>query len=296
MVSAAMLNHRQVEIFRAVMRIGTVRGAAARLGVAQPGLSRMLRHMEDRLGFALFDRSSGRLVPTQEAHLLMAQVERVHKELADLDHVARRLAAGEDRLFRVAASPSLGHSVLPALLKRLIDRFPDLVLQFDILSVDQTDDYLALDRGDVTLTLFPMAQPNVHSVRLGAGRLVAAVHADHPLAGAGTLSVGRLAGESLISFRADTPHGRAIAALFGGEGPPIRTYVRFAETAVAFVAQGLGIALVDSFTAAQPHDSAVRILPLVERGELPVYLNRDSQRPMSAAGSAFEAIARAALR
>ena len=147
----------------------------------------------------------------------------------------------------------------------------------------------------MSLTLFPVTQPNIHSVRLGAGRLVAAVHGDHPLAGRERLSVAELAGESLISFRADTPHGRAIAALFGGAPPPVKTYVRFAETAVAFVAQGLGIALVDSFTAAQPHNPSVRILPLVERGDLPVYHNRNSQRATSAAGRAFERIAREAL-
>ncbi|WP_325230420.1 LysR family transcriptional regulator [Sphingobium sp.] len=46
-----MLTVRQIEMFRAVMITKTISGAARMLGTSQPGLSRMLAHMEDRLNF-----------------------------------------------------------------------------------------------------------------------------------------------------------------------------------------------------------------------------------------------------
>jgi DNA-binding transcriptional LysR family regulator len=291
-----MLNARHVEALHAVMRAGSVRGAAQVLGVAQPGLSRMIKHIEDRLGFALFDRSSGRLVPTQEAHLLARHIEEVHKGLIDLDQVARRLASGDRRLFRIAASPSLGHSIVPEMLAKLVERHPGVVLQFDILSVEQTDDYLELGRGDFTLTVFAMTSPSIHSVRLGSAPLVLAVHADDPLAAQQSVTPAMLMEAPFVTFREDTPHGRAIAAALGGHPANVRAYVRFGETALAFVARRLGVAIVDTFTAEQARDPAIRIIPIEGAGALPVYLNRNLSTPRSAIGESFQSIARGMLR
>ena len=60
---------RQLEVFCTLMRCGTVTGAAAMLNISQPALSQILLHAEDQLGFKLFNRVRGRLVPTQEAVL-----------------------------------------------------------------------------------------------------------------------------------------------------------------------------------------------------------------------------------
>ncbi|MCJ2184405.1 LysR family transcriptional regulator [Novosphingobium sp. 1949] len=292
-----MLTLRQIEIFRAVMITKTVSGAARMLGTSQPGLSRMLAHMEDRLRFRLFDRTRGRLVPTQEARALFEEIEHVFKGIADLDHVVQRLAKGTDRTFRVGSSPSLGHSIVPQMLARLLRDYPELTLQFDILSVEQAGDYLALQRGDYALTVFPVDHPNVLSSRIGAGRMLCAVPADHRLAGRERITLADIRGERIQSFRSDTPHGRIIAQMYAeqGEELDVATYVRFAETAVSFVANGMGIALVDSFTAMQGHGNAVRFLEFDAPGVLPVYISRNTIAARPSIGETFEEIARSVL-
>ena len=292
-----MLTLRQIEIFRAIMIAKTVSAAAQMLGTSQPGLSRMLGHMEDKLHFRLFDRTRGRLVPTQEARILFDEIEHIYKGFEDLNHVIKRLAKGEDRTFRVGASPSLGHSVVPKMLARLTANYPGLTIQFDILSVEQASDYLALQRGDYALTVFPIDHPNILSSRIGVGRMVCAVPASHPLADRDRISVADIADERLQSFRPDTPHGRIIADMFAKAGQPLEvdTYIRFAETAVAFVANGMGVALVDSFTAMQAHAETVRFLEFDEPGTLPVYINRNLESPRAIIGETFEEIARSVL-
>ncbi|MEC3948342.1 LysR family transcriptional regulator [Sphingobium sp. HWE2-09] len=292
-----MLTLRQIEIFRAIMIAKTVSAAAQMLGTSQPGLSRMLGHMEDKLHFRLFDRTRGRLVPTQEARILFDEIEHIYKGFEDLNHVIKRLAKGEDRTFRVGASPSLGHSVVPKMLARLTANYPGLTIQFDILSVEQASDYLALQRGDYALTVFPIDHPNILSSRIGVGRMVCAVPASHPLADRDRISVADIADERLQSFRPDTPHGRIIADMFAKARQPLEvdTYIRFAETAVAFVANGMGVALVDSFTAMQAHAETVRFLEFDEPGTLPVYINRNLESPRAIIGETFEEIARSVL-
>jgi DNA-binding transcriptional LysR family regulator len=203
-----MLTMRQIEMFRAVMITKTVSGAAKLLAISQPGISRMLAHMEDRLEFRLFDRTRGRLVPTHEAEVLFEEIQQLYEGFAGLDHTVRRLAKGEDRLFRVGASPSLGHSVLPAMLARLSGNFPGLTLQFDILSVEQATTYLGSQRGEYALTLFHIDHPNVLSSRVSSARLVCAVPADHPLAERERITVEDIAGEKILSFPRHPPrHG-----------------------------------------------------------------------------------------
>ncbi|WP_260927721.1 LysR family transcriptional regulator [Novosphingobium sp. 9] len=183
----------------------TISGAAKMLGTSQPGLSRMLAHMEDRLQFRLFDRTRGRIVPTREASVLFEEIEHVYKGISDLDHVISRLGKGADRTFRVGASPSLGHSVLPRMLARLTANYPALQIQFDILSVEQAHDWLVLQRGDYALTVFPIDHPSILSSRIGHGRMVCTVPADHRLADRQFVELADLRGERIQSFRQDTP-------------------------------------------------------------------------------------------
>ncbi|MEE4452971.1 LysR family transcriptional regulator [Novosphingobium resinovorum] len=289
-----MLTIRQIEIFHAVMVTKTVSGAARVLGTSQPGLSRMIGHMEDKLRFRLFDRTRGRLLPTPEAQALFREVEHVFKGFSDLEYVVQRLAKGVDRTFRVGASPSLGHSVVPQMLARLTGNYPEVTIQFDILSVEQAVDWLALQRGDYALTVFPVDHPNVLSSRIGNGRMVCAVPAGHRLADRARITLGDIQGERIQSFRRETPHGQIIARMYEdvGEDLEVATYVRFAETAVAFVANGMGVALVDSFTAMQPHAETVRFLEFETPGTLPVYISRNLDTARTLVGETFEEIAR----
>lgn len=64
------MNLRQLEVFQAVMYGGTTKNAARLLGITQRVVSNLVRQLEDRLGFSLFDRIGGRLHPTLEAKVL----------------------------------------------------------------------------------------------------------------------------------------------------------------------------------------------------------------------------------
>ena len=75
---------RQIEVFRMVMRCGTLTSAAEALNVSQPALSQILLHTEDELGFKLFQRVKGRLIPTPEAEDLYPEVERLFGDLEAL--------------------------------------------------------------------------------------------------------------------------------------------------------------------------------------------------------------------
>ena len=84
-------NLRQIEVFRAVMITGSIRGASQLLFVSQPAVSQLLSHTEARVGFPLFERIRGRLFATPEAKKLFHEVELVYAGVKRVNELAREL-------------------------------------------------------------------------------------------------------------------------------------------------------------------------------------------------------------
>ena len=74
----ACMRLRHIEVFHAIYSTGSVTRAAQLLNVSQPSVSKVLAHAEQQLGYPLFDRIRGKLVPTPEADRLFAHVSHVN--------------------------------------------------------------------------------------------------------------------------------------------------------------------------------------------------------------------------
>jgi len=105
------VNLRQLEVFYAIMQAGTVSGAARLLHVSQPNVTRVLAHTEQQLGFALFERVKGRLVPTQEAKALLPEAEKVYQQLGQFRSLTNKVKQGTQHL-RIGAPPVLAAHLL----------------------------------------------------------------------------------------------------------------------------------------------------------------------------------------
>jgi DNA-binding transcriptional LysR family regulator len=270
-----VLTLRQIEVFRAVLRAGTLVGAARELGIAQPTVTRIVRRVEDVVGVVLFDRSAGRLNPTAEARRILDEIDRAYDALRlAVDRAARSARTGESR-FLVGASPSVGRLLVPRALAELAAAHPDLSLQLDVLSVSQVVSYLTEGGGDVAVTLFPILRTGVHSVRVGTGRLVALVPRNWPLAARPVVRPDDLQGLPLAVFKAEAVHGQAVNAFLAGSGAaPGRTHlVRFAESAAALAETGIAVALVDAFSAMAVRREGVAVLPTTGTRRFEVYVH-----------------------
>ncbi|HBN6200658.1 LysR family transcriptional regulator [Vibrio parahaemolyticus] len=105
------MNLRQLEVFYAIMQAGTVSGAARLLHVSQPNVTRVLAHTEQQLGFALFERVKGRLVPTQETKALLPEAEKVYQQLGQFRSLTNKVKQGTQHL-RIGAPPVLAAHLL----------------------------------------------------------------------------------------------------------------------------------------------------------------------------------------
>ena len=105
---------RHIEVFHAVYSCGSITRAAEVLNVSQPSVSKVLAHAEQQLGYALFERTRGKLNPTPEADRLFVHVNEVNESVDRLRQAASRLRAVEKATIRVAATTAFGIDLLPA--------------------------------------------------------------------------------------------------------------------------------------------------------------------------------------
>ena len=122
------MNTRDLEAFLAVVETGSIVGASARLHLTQPGVSRRIQTLEERLGVALLDRQSKPLKPTAAGRETYAHGRRILGVLNDLQTglSPKGVVGGE---FRLGISPYLSEVGITTIADTLRGSFPDLMLR-----------------------------------------------------------------------------------------------------------------------------------------------------------------------
>jgi DNA-binding transcriptional LysR family regulator len=122
------MNIRDLEAFVAVVETGSISGASARLNLTQPGVTRRIQNLEDRLGAALLDRHIKPLRPTSSGREAYEHGRRVLRSLEDLETSLSPVGDihGE---FRLGVMPYLSDAALSLPIDRLRQEFPRLTLR-----------------------------------------------------------------------------------------------------------------------------------------------------------------------
>ena len=282
-------NLRQIEVFRAVMVTGSIRGAAQLLFVSQPAVSRLLSHTEARVGFPLFERIRGRLHATAEAKKLFHEVEQVYAGVQRVNELAQELREHQEGILNLVASPSVGQMVLPMAIAEYRHHNPQVKLTFQYLGHNPLMERLLNRQADLALTILPMNHPNLEMEEVGRGRLVCICPYNHPLARRATLSVADLLPFALISYDRSSPFGAMVAALFEAKGETVRAAIEVGspQNACALVQAGAGIALVDEFSARSWAASKFVVRPVADAPVLRASLARLRTEPMSRIAQGF---------
>ncbi|VVT20122.1 LysR family transcriptional regulator [Sphingomonas sp. EC-HK361] len=258
------MNLRHIEIFHAVYVNGSVSAAARALNVSQPSVSKTLRHAESLLGFELFKRTSGRLIPTEDAHTLFADVAEIQDRVHQLREAGRNLRRGSGGMLRISALPSVALGALPTAVARFLRNHPDV--QFDLQTVHHDDLLRKLYERETDIAIayeVPPAAP-VGTRWLGEGELVLLYREQDMPDAPPRVGLECLAGKRFISLAASGPIGQ----LFAHEVQ--RLEVAFDEVvsartfyiAGALVRQGVGMTVVDSFTAQASLAPGISMRPL----------------------------------
>lgn len=188
------------ELYRtllAVIREGSLSGAARQLGLTQPTVGRHVDALEAGLGVALFTRSQGGLAPTEGALALVPHAE----AMASAAEALMRAASGEaeeDRgTVRITASEMVGMEVLPPILAAFREKHPRIVIE--MMVSNRTEDLLQRE-ADIAVRMIRPTQGALVAKKLGVIGLGLHAHQNYIQANGTPASIDELWKHSIVGF------------------------------------------------------------------------------------------------
>ena len=290
------LNLRQLEAFRAVMIGKTITRAADALFISQPAVSRLIADLEHSVGFTLFERRRGRLLPTPEGLALYEEVERSFTGIEQIARTAREIREFRTGSLLIAALPALSLGYLPGLIQRFSRDHPDISISLQIRSSQKVAEWMIAQQGDLGLTAIEGDNPAFAVEPLLNTRMVCVLPADHPLRTHPSIRPGDLAGEDFISLGSE--HRLPIDRVFAEAGVKrrLRIETQLSAAACLFALEGAGVSIVDPVSAAAFSARGVVVRPFEPVIPFDFQVLYPAYRPRSRLTEQFVALLRADLQ
>lgn len=242
---------REARAFLAVAEELHFGRAAARLHIAQPPLSRLIRSLEVELGAALFVRSPRHVVLTAVGEALVEPARELVMRSERIPELVRRAQAGETGRIRLGFAGASVNSVVSALARRVKRRAPGLTLELHGTQLSQPGlERLRAGDLDAVVGRWDSLPDDVDSIVLAEEELLVALSDDHRLAPVDTLTPADVADEPWIALPggsgATLSNRLHLLGIRGRFVPRIVQTVEDSATQLLLVDAGQGIALTFS--------------------------------------------------
>ena len=258
------VNLKQLEAFKAIMSTGSTIGAATRMGLSQSAVSRLLSQLEEALGFVLFLRKKGRLIATPEAEEMLMEVTGLVDGMQRIQRLADEMRVGRSRksLLKVGVPTSMTQELLPPIVAEFLKDHEDIVVELLTGSYD-TIERAVLDRSaDLGFVRLPTEMPDFDIEPVLQTEGVCVMPADHPLTRHACIEVQHLRNVPLVMLGRQRALRAQLNQVFRAANltPQVRVEVHSVGAACSFVAEGLGVSIVNGLLA-----SHFLHLPIVTR-------------------------------
>lgn len=188
----------QLEELVAISEEGTMSGAAERLHISQPAISRSIKQLETELGHELFDRTRNRAELNEAGNIAVDDARRVLAAVQalrdDLDDHAERA-----RTVRVA---SCAPAPMWRLASRAVAAFPGTILSTEYIGESDIERALLNREVDLAIVRRPLGLPNIVAKQIMTESLNAEIPASDPLSRESQVSWEQLDGKTFLVFEA----------------------------------------------------------------------------------------------
>lgn len=132
------MDFKRLGYFAVVAELGSLSKTSARVGIAQPSLSRQMRMLEEELGVQLFSRGARGMALTPAGQLLYARIAEPLREIGHALYEVRSLPTQEGGQVVLGMPPSMVQAIAGAVARRVSTYAPKIKLRF----VDAYSGYL----------------------------------------------------------------------------------------------------------------------------------------------------------
>ena len=243
------LNFQQIEAFKAVMQLGTTTGAALMLNTTQPSISRRIAELQHQTGLRLFDLHHGRLRPTGEGRMLYKTIQDHYNGLQKIESVVAVMRKSGTQTLRLGCTPTLAVGLLPAIVSRFLQDYPETHINIQTMHTSQFSDQLHQGLIDLALTTGELNANDHRPVLIKTTEAVCVLPLCHRLSDAEVIEYPMLRGEPILSIGENDELSLRVKAQLQQHGLPDVFAVQTPSsiTVCALVAAGSGIGIVTPY-------------------------------------------------
>jgi len=274
---------RHIEVFHAVYSNGSISAAARMLNVSQPAVSKVLRHADTQLGFTLFDRTKGKLIPTSDGIELFTEVSRVYQEIGALRRIARNIKSNKAGQIRIAAITGLAFDVLPRVIAAYQKQSPNVAFEVQTQHYRKLEASLFEMENDIGLAFQPPSHQGLKAYELGLAEFACVYRKGVFRGSPKRIKIDDLMEMEVIAMNGRGPLGSLLMDKIQNRGVILHPRL-IADTcfmATKFVKHVGGVTIVDEFTARAQMDDDLeytRFDPPIKFSVKALYLE---SRPLS---------------
>jgi len=244
------MNLDKLRIFHVVASRNSFSRASEDLCLTQPGISKHVKHLEDYYGLRLFDRLGKKVVLTQAGDILYESTQKIFRLIDDATEKIGDLKAMAGGKITVGASFTAGVYIIPELLGRFNQMYPDVEILLDIAFSRSIAEKVIANELDIGFIGAPYDDERLITKTLCDDRLVIIIPKDHQWKSRKSIKLAELADQPFIFAQEGSGTRTVIENLLRNADVKLRKKIDFGNTEAVkkAVAAGIGVSILSEFS------------------------------------------------
>jgi len=286
------MNINKLRIFHEIFVTGSITRAAERSHVSQPAASKMLSNFEEEIGYKLFERNNGKLIPTDEAHYLHEEIYGLLQSVNHLEDSIKGAKNNKKGRLRICSILGPSYRFLPELIARYMQTNPDVKVSLHLSGCTAIRQGVAT--GQYQIGLVDKAESSYRHDSLAMDLLChCAIPKQHPAAHYSILTPEILKDIPWITLDYENATTKALKQAYREAGELFNRAIDVHTTiqALSFVNLGMGATLVDALNHTYFeevfHMPNVKIVPFHPKILEPLEIITSNVHPLSGIAKEF---------
>jgi DNA-binding transcriptional LysR family regulator len=241
---------RQLQVFEAIVRLGSFTRAAEELFLTQPTVSMQIKKLAESVGLPLFEHVGRSVRPTEAGLELYDACRRIFETLANLEMKMADLKGIKQGRLRLGVVTTAKYFA-PEVLGQFCQLYPGIEVALKVSNRERIIERINANEDDLYIMgQAPSDQLEIESFRFAPNPLVIMAPRDHPLVGKKNIPLKRIAEEPLILREPGSGIRDAALKRFEEQGlqPNMRMELGSNEAIKHGIVGGLGLSVLSLHT------------------------------------------------
>ena len=175
------ITFEQAKALEAVVKLGTIQKAAKSLNKGHSAVMYLIKGLEEQTQLKLFDRSSYRNQITPHGEVVLKYCQQMLLTKQDLEQLCLKLQEGWEPSLKLIYDGVVDFNLIADTLFKLNESQIPTRINVQAAYLHEVESTFINDNADLMVTILPIKQPNIVSVRIKPIKMLLVAHKDHAL-------------------------------------------------------------------------------------------------------------------